>query len=246
MKKLLFALFLFLPGALLAQQPTVIGGKAATACAAQMYTNGTTVGVKINLAGVLCIGKYDANNNLQVITPGVTYNSTQPTLINGDVSDIQIDNRGNLKTTGGADATFPATIASGAVVAQAFAVGAIPPAAGTLAAGAITSAMTSTTSTSLISATASNYIYITNCVVSNGSTTVSTDIVLQDGSGGTTFYNLPAPAAAVATTGGGGGTYSFPTPLKVPTVATALYVANVTTGASTKVSCSGFKSTVSY
>lgn len=117
---------------------------------------------------------------------------------------------------------------------------------GTLASGVITSAMTGTTSTSLIGATASNYIYVTQCTTSNASTTVSTDIVLQDGSGGTTIYTLPAPAAAVATTGGGGGAFSFPVPLKVPTAGNALYAANVTTGSSTKISCSGFKSTISY
>ena len=117
---------------------------------------------------------------------------------------------------------------------------------GTLVSGAITSAMTGTTSTSLVGATASNNLYITQCTTSNGSTTVSTDILLQDGSGGTTLYVLPAPAAATATTGGGGGSFSFPVPLKVPTSGNALFAANVTTGSSTKISCSGFRSTVSY
>ncbi len=116
---------------------------------------------------------------------------------------------------------------------------------GTLSSG-VTSAMTGTTSTSVISSTASNYIYVTNCVVSNASTTVSTDVILQDGSGGTTLYVIPAPAAAVATTGGGGASVSFPVPLKVPTSGNALFAANVTTGSSVKISCSGFKSTVSY
>ena len=116
----------------------------------------------------------------------------------------------------------------------------------TLAKGSITTAMTGTTSTSLISATASNYIYVTQCTTSNASTTVSTDIILQDGNAGTTLYNLPAPAAAVATTGGGGGSFTFPHPIKVDTAGNALYAANVTTGSSTKISCSGFKSTVSY
>lgn len=117
---------------------------------------------------------------------------------------------------------------------------------GPLASGAVTSAMTGTTSTSVIGATASNYIYVTQCTASNASTTVSTDILLQDGSGGTTLYVIPAPAAAVATTGGGGGAFSFPYPLKVPTAGNALFAANVTTGSSTKLSCSGFKSTASF
>ncbi len=121
-----------------------------------------------------------------------------------------------------------------------------PPSAGTLASGAVTTAMTGTTSTSVIGATASNYIYVTQCTVSNASLTVSTDIILQDGSGGTTLYNIPAPAATVATTGGAGAVVSFPVPLKVTTVGNALFAANVTTGSSTKIACSGFKSTVSY
>ena len=108
--------------------------------------------------------------------------------------------------------------------------------------GAITSAMSGTTTTSLIAAPASGLRnYITQITVSNGSTTVSTDILIQDGSGGTTLYVVPCPAAAVATTGGGGGTFVFPTPLRQPTTATAIFCANVTTGSSTKVSASGYK-----
>lgn len=117
---------------------------------------------------------------------------------------------------------------------------------GTLVKGAVTSAMTGTTSTSVVSGTASNYLYITQCTTSNASLTVSTDILLQDGSGGTTLYVLPAPAAAIATTGGGGGAYTFSTPIKVDTSGNALFAANVTTGSSTKISCSGYRSTVSY
>ncbi len=102
--------------------------------------------------------------------------------------------------------------------------------------GAITSAMTGTTSTSLIAAPASGLRnYITNCVVSNAHATVGTDMILQDGNGGTTLYTIPAAAVY------GGASVSFPTPLRQPTTATALYIANVTTGASTKASCSGYK-----
>lgn len=102
--------------------------------------------------------------------------------------------------------------------------------------GAITSAMTGTTSTSLIAAPASGLRnYITQITVSNAHATVGTDIVIQDGSGGTTLYTIPAAAVY------GGATLSFPTPLRQPTTATAIYCANVTTGASTKVSASGYK-----
>jgi hypothetical protein len=102
--------------------------------------------------------------------------------------------------------------------------------------GAITSAMTGTTSTSLIGAPASGLRnYITQITVSNAHATVGTDVVIQDGSGGTTLYTIPAAAVY------GGATVHFPVPLRQPTTATAIFCANVTTGASTKVSASGYK-----
>ncbi len=102
--------------------------------------------------------------------------------------------------------------------------------------GAITSAMTGTTSTSLIAAPASGLRnYITQITVSNSHATIGTDIVIQDGSGGTTLYVIPAGAVY------GGAVLTFPTPLRQPTTATAIYCANVTTGSSTKVSASGYK-----
>jgi hypothetical protein len=103
-------------------------------------------------------------------------------------------------------------------------------------AGAITTAMTATTSTSLVAAPAAGLRnYITQITVSNAHATVGTDIVIQDGSGGATLYTIPAAA------GYGGATLTFPVPLRQPTTATALFCANVTTGASTKVSASGYK-----
>ena len=105
-----------------------------------------------------------------------------------------------------------------------------------LVSGAITTAMTGTTSTSLIGAPGSGlYNYITQITVSNAHGTVGTDVAIQDGSGGTTIYTIPAAAVY------GGAVVTFPAPLKQPTSNTALYCANVTTGASTKVSASGFK-----
>ncbi len=108
--------------------------------------------------------------------------------------------------------------------------------------GCITSAMTGTTSTSLIAAPASGLRnYITQITVSNSSTTVPTDIIIQDGSGGTTLYVLPCPAGTGTGTGASGGTFTFPTPLRQPTTATAIFCANVTTSSSTKVSATGYK-----
>lgn len=102
--------------------------------------------------------------------------------------------------------------------------------------GTISSAMTGTTSTSLIAAPAAGLRnYITQITVSNSHATVGTDIIIQDGSGGTTLYVIPAAAVY------GGAVLTFPTPLRQPTTATAIYCANVTTGSSTKVSASGYK-----
>lgn len=102
--------------------------------------------------------------------------------------------------------------------------------------GAITTAMTSTTTTSLVAAPgASLRNYITTIIVSNAHATVGTDVIIQDGSGGTTLLTIPAAAVY------GGAVITLPTPLRQPTTNTALYCANVTTGASTKVSAVGYK-----
>lgn len=102
--------------------------------------------------------------------------------------------------------------------------------------GAITSAMTSTTSTSLVAAPASGLRnYITTIICSNAHATQGTDIIIQDGSGGTTLMTIPAAAVY------GGAVITLPTPLRQPTTATAIYCANVTSGASTKVSAVGYK-----
>ena len=102
--------------------------------------------------------------------------------------------------------------------------------------GAITSAMTGTTSTSLLAAPAGSLRnYITTIIVSNSHATVGTDIIIQDGNGGTTLMTIPAASVY------GGAVITLPTPLRQPTATTALYCANVTTGASTKVSVVGYK-----
>jgi hypothetical protein len=102
--------------------------------------------------------------------------------------------------------------------------------------GVIATAMTGTTSTSLLAAPAAGLRnYITQITVSNSHATVGTDVVIQDGSGGATLYVIPAAAVY------GGAAISFPTPLRQPTTATAIYAQNVTTGSSTKVSASGYK-----
>ncbi|SHH62308.1 hypothetical protein [Bradyrhizobium erythrophlei] len=109
-------------------------------------------------------------------------------------------------------------------------------AAANLVQGAITTAMTGTTSTSLLAAPGAGlHNMITQVTASNAHATQGTDIVLQDGSGGTAFYTIPAAANY------GGATITFNPPLRQPTANTALFCANVTTGANTKASANGFK-----
>jgi hypothetical protein len=104
--------------------------------------------------------------------------------------------------------------------------------------GVITTAMTGTTSTLLLPAPATGLRnYISQITVSNSHATVGTDVILQDGNAGTTFYNIPAAAVY-----GGPGVVNFSPPLKQPSTATALYCNNVVTGSSTKVSANGFTS----
>ena len=102
--------------------------------------------------------------------------------------------------------------------------------------GAITTAMTGTTSTSLVAAPGAGLRnYITTLIISNAHASVGTDVVIQDGSGGTTLLTIPAAAVY------GGAVINLPVPLRQPTANTALFCANTTTGASTKVSAVGYK-----
>jgi hypothetical protein len=102
----------------------------------------------------------------------------------------------------------------------------------------LTAAMTSTTSTAVTgmgAPGASLFNYITQITVGNSHATVGTFVELQDGSGGTTFYTIPAAAVY------GGATITFPKPLKQPTANTGLFCKNTTTGANVILSASGFK-----
>lgn len=111
----------------------------------------------------------------------------------------------------------------------------LAPSAATLVKGAITSAMTGTTSTSLLAAPSSGlFNYVTTIIVSNAHASVGTNVLLQDGNGGNTMMTIPAAPNY------GGSSINLPVPLKQTTAATALYVANETTGASTKVTVVGY------
>lgn len=146
---------------------------------------------------------------LSTIGMGV-YNTTRPAATNGQVVGFQSDTEGKQIVLPYAR---PADLVK----------------------GAITTAMTATTSTSLIAAPGAGlFNYITQVTVSNSHATVGTDVVLQDGSGGTTMYTIPAAANY------GGASITFNPPLKQTTANTALFCANVTTGSSIKVSAAGY------
>jgi hypothetical protein len=102
--------------------------------------------------------------------------------------------------------------------------------------GTLTSAMTSTTDTSLIAAPGANLNnYLVSIVCGNAHATVSTGVNIKDGSGGTVIGWIPAAAVY------GGTALNFNVPLKQPTANTALYVADDTSGASVKCTATGFK-----
>jgi hypothetical protein len=101
--------------------------------------------------------------------------------------------------------------------------------------GVISSAMTGTTSTLILAAPGTGKRnYVTQLTVSCAHATQGTDMLVQDGSGGTTLYIVPAAANY------GGAVINFNPPLRQPTANTGLYIANVTTGSSTKASVNGF------
>lgn len=77
--------------------------------------------------------------------------------------------------------------------------------------------------------------YITQITVANSDSADGTNVELQDGNGGSTFYVIPAAPAY------GGATLAFPTPLKQPTSNTALYAKCTSSNASVTVSVTGFQ-----
>ncbi len=102
----------------------------------------------------------------------------------------------------------------------------------------LTISMTGTASVAVTGMSAGGsgkFNYITQLTAANSHATQGTNIEIQDGSGGTTFFVLPAASLW------GGATLSFPTPLKQPTANTALFAKNTTTGAATILSASGFQ-----
>lgn len=99
----------------------------------------------------------------------------------------------------------------------------------------VSGAMTTTTSTQVLAAPgAGRRNHITTIVVSNASSAVDTAVAIRDGSGGEILMMIPAAS------GCGGAALSLPTPLRQPTVNTALHASCATPGADVRVSVVGY------
>jgi hypothetical protein len=99
----------------------------------------------------------------------------------------------------------------------------------------VTSAITDTTSTSVIASQGAGVrFYMTSLSVMNSHATVTTVVAITDGSGGTAMWRLWCDAL------GGGQTITFPSPIRF-SAATAVHAVCVTTGANVYVSIGGFK-----
>jgi hypothetical protein len=94
--------------------------------------------------------------------------------------------------------------------------------------------ITGTTATEVRAAPGANIrLHVTSLLVTNSDATVGTNVIITDGSGGTTLWEgYAAPA-------GGGFSCTFPTPLRL-TANTALFADCETTSAEVRVSAAGF------
>lgn len=99
----------------------------------------------------------------------------------------------------------------------------------------VTASITNTAATSVIAAQpASQRIYVTSILVTNGDADTGTFVNITDGSGGAVIWSGYAEKA------GGGFSHNFVTPI-VTSAATALYCACVTTGATVRVAAAGYR-----
>lgn len=213
-------------------------------------TNQANSGVDIgdvtinNASGASAVNIQDGGNSITVdgtvAVSGTVATSMATNTPVGNVAHDAVDSGAPIKTGGRARTTEITAVASDdrvdsihdKVGKQVVLPYSIPE---SFVSGAITTAMTATTSTSLVAAPAAGLRnYLTTIIVSNAHATVGTDVIIQDGSGGTTLMTIPAAAVY------GGAVITLPTPLRQPTTATAIFCANVTTGASTKVSAVGY------
>ena len=177
----------------------------------------------------------------KLIDGGITASISEPLGVDGVVAHDAADANDPVKVGGRARTSEIAAVANNDrtdFVADAVGKQIVQPYANpeNFVSGTITTAMTGTTSTLLVAAPAAGLRnYITQITASNAHASVGTDINITDGDGGTVLYVVPTAANY------GGAVISFPTPLRQPTTATAIYAVNVTANSSTKISASGWK-----
>ncbi len=218
--------------------PVLAGGYASAAAPTDVSADGDSVrqwhlrngaqAVNITAAGALIPG--DATNGLKVQVTAATGVAQGSTSSGQTLSPVGFRTLNAAPTDTTAQTNMPVLDTKGNMLT-------LPYGLGNEVSG-LTSAMTGTTSTAVtgIGAPGSGlYNYITQVTVGNSHATVDTFVELQDGSGGTTFYTIPAKCVY------GGAVLTFPKPLKQPTSNTALYCKNTTTGANVILSASGFK-----
>lgn len=199
------------------EDATTRGQRAAVSAAGALKVDGSAVTQPVsgtvtasNTAGDIAHDSADSGNPVKVGAKAGTADITA--VANADRTDLRADTLGHLIVRPYA---LHENLVSGA-----------------------TSAITTTTSTSVIaSAGAGVRNYITTLTVFNSHASVSTTVDITDGSGGTVLHR------GYALAGGGGYTISFPTPLR-GSAATAVHAVCGTTGANVYVSASGYKAAV--
>lgn len=119
----------------------------------------------------------DANNNIGVVAPFITYNATQPTKTDQQTVDLQVDNRGDLKVIQGVGgfATDAESATAGAVPAKAMYTGAQNSSglAGMVTCDSFIFDRSNTADVQLVAASGSTIIRICGYVVTGESTTTS-------------------------------------------------------------------------
>lgn len=173
---------------------------------------------------------------------GVCVDGSSSSAVAGDVTDGAADSGKAVKTGGKCKTSAPAIESDGDRVPQLFdCLGkpvTTPYALPASLVSGLTAAMTGTTSTAVTGIGAPGaglFNYVTTIACGNSHATVGTFVEFQDGSGGTTFFTIPAGAVYA------GAVLTFPAPLKQPTANTALFVKDTTTGANVICSVAGFK-----
>lgn len=219
--------------------PVLEGGYASAAAPTDVSADGDAVrawrlrngaaAVNITAAGALIPG--DATNGLKVQVTAATGIAQGAAISGVTLSPIAGESLSTTPTRTTAQVDIPVMNLAGSLCVQPYG---LPD---NYVSG-LTAAMTGTTSTAVTGIGAGgsgNFNYITQLTVGNSHATVGTFVELQDGSGGTTFYTVPAAAVY------GGAVITFNPPLKQPTANTALYCKNTTTGANVIVSANGYK-----